>query len=125
MLIITWYLTGAEVDETHAIELVKYLFSVQSTEDGGWPTYPRQETTVMGTVLIYVALRLMGVPPDEEHMIKARECLLRMGGAAYVPSWAKFWLAMLGLCKWEGTDPYPAEIWYVQLIKLSWIETKN
>ncbi|PGH15493.1 hypothetical protein AJ80_05510 [Polytolypa hystricis UAMH7299] len=111
MLIFSWYITGADIDEAHAIELVNYLFDCQDPEDGGWPTYMRQKTTLMGTILIYVALRLMGVPPGDEHMLRARACFLRMGGAAYVPCWAKFWLALLGLWEWEGTDPYPVEMW--------------
>ncbi|KNG88536.1 putative lanosterol synthase [Aspergillus nomiae NRRL 13137] len=111
MLIMSWYITGAEIDEAYAIEMVKYLFQSQDPTDGGFPTHTGGKTTLMGTMLIYVALRLMGVPSDEEHLIKARACFLDMGGAAYLPSWAKFWLALLGLYGWEGTDPYPVELW--------------
>ncbi|OJJ31027.1 hypothetical protein ASPWEDRAFT_118302 [Aspergillus wentii DTO 134E9] len=110
MLIITWYLTGAVIPEAQAIELVNYILASQN-EDGGWPTYLREKTALMGTIMIYVALRLIGLPAENEHLVKARGCLLQMGGAAYLPCWAKFWLAMLGLYEWEGTDPYPAEIW--------------
>lgn len=120
MLIMSWYITGAVIDEVYAIELVNYFFNCQDPEDGGWPTYAGQKTTLMNTVLIYVALRLIGVPPDEEHMVKARSCLRRMGGAVYVPSWAKFWLAMLDLHGWEGTDPYPVELWYVNVELSRW-----
>ncbi|KAE8385728.1 terpenoid cyclases/protein prenyltransferase alpha-alpha toroid [Aspergillus alliaceus] len=53
----------------------------------------------------------MGVPADEEHLRKARSYYLRSGGAVYLPCWAKFWLALLGLYDWEGIDPYPVEMW--------------
>ncbi|KAB8230823.1 uncharacterized protein BDW43DRAFT_313631 [Aspergillus alliaceus] len=53
----------------------------------------------------------MGVPTDEEHLRKARSYYLRSGGAVYLPCWAKFWLALLGLYDWEGIDPYPVEMW--------------
>ncbi|KAE8138899.1 terpenoid cyclases/protein prenyltransferase alpha-alpha toroid [Aspergillus pseudotamarii] len=111
MLIMSWYITGAEIDEAYAIELVNYLFSIQDPTDGGFPTYIGGKTTLMGTMLIYVALRLIGIPSDEERLAKARTCFLKMGGAAYLPSWAKFWFSLLGLYEWEGTDPYPVEVW--------------
>ncbi|KAL4915397.1 terpenoid cyclases/protein prenyltransferase alpha-alpha toroid [Aspergillus aurantiobrunneus] len=110
MLIISWYITQATIGEAHAIELVNFILGVQNP-DGGWPTYCGDSTTLMGTTLVYVALRLLGLPADEEHLVKARARLLAMGGAVYMPGWAKFWLALLGLYKWEGTDPYPIEMW--------------
>ncbi|KAL4931707.1 terpenoid cyclases/protein prenyltransferase alpha-alpha toroid [Aspergillus undulatus] len=110
MLIISWYITQATIEEAHAIELVRFILSAQNS-DGGWPTNCGEDTTLMGTILVYVALRLMGLSADKEAMVKARACLLEMGGAVRLPSWAKFWLALLGLYKWEGTDPYPVEMW--------------
>ncbi|KAK1142056.1 hypothetical protein N8T08_008262 [Aspergillus melleus] len=110
MLIISWYVTQATIDEANAIELVNFILRAQNS-DGGWATYGGQDTTLMGTILIYVALRLMGLPADHECLVQARRCLLDMGGAVYLPGWAKFWLALLGLYKWEGTDPYPVEMW--------------
>lgn len=112
MLVISWYITGAVIPEAHAIEMVNYLMAIQN-EDGGWPTYLQEETTMMGTTLMYVALRLMGLPTEHEQLVKARDCILRQGGAVYLPSWAKFWLSLLGLFEWEGSDPYPVELWYV------------
>lgn len=112
MLIISWYITQACIEEAHAIELVNFILAAQNA-DGGWATYGGQDTTLMGTILVYVALRLMGLSAENEQLIKARRCLLDMGGAVYLPGWAKFWLALLGLYKWEGTDPYPVEMWYV------------
>ncbi|RDW81312.1 Terpene cyclase family member [Aspergillus mulundensis] len=110
MLIIAWYITQATIDEACAIELVDLILNAQNP-DGGWPTYCGEDTTLMGTVLVYVALRLIGLPPNEKALAKARACLRDMGGAVHLPSWAKFWLALLGLYKWEGTDPYPVEMW--------------
>ena len=117
MLIFSWYMTGAEVPEAHAIELVNYLLGNENT-DGGWPTYVGEGTTLMGTVLIYIALRLMGLPAEHGKLVKARVCFTQMGGVMYLPCWTKFWLAMLGLYEWEGTDPYPAEMWYVENVIL-------
>lgn len=112
MMIFFWYITGAEIPEAQAIELVRYLLGSQNT-DGGWPTYVGEKTSLMGTVMIYIALRLMGLPAEHEQLVKARLCFTQMGGVVYLPCWAKFWLCLLGLYEWEGTDPYPVEMWYV------------
>ena len=33
------------------------------------------------------------------------------GGALTAPSWAKFWLCVLGVHEWEGINSIPAEMW--------------
>lgn len=110
MLVISWYITQASVDEACALELVKYMLGAQNA-DGGWATYHGESTTLMGTILVYVALRLIGLSAEDEQLTKARKRLLDMGGAIYLSGWAKLWLAMLGLYEWKGTDPYPVEMW--------------
>ncbi|PYH65914.1 lanosterol synthase [Aspergillus vadensis CBS 113365] len=111
MLVITWYITGAQIDEAYVIELIRFMFKCQNTDNGGWPTYLEEDPSPMGTTLVYIALRLMGVPADDKRLRKAREFYLSHGGAVYLPGWAKFWLALLGLYDWAGTDPYPVEMW--------------
>ena len=37
--------------------------------------------------------------------------ILEHGGATYITSWGKFWLAVLGCYAWEGMNPTPPEIW--------------
>ncbi len=33
------------------------------------------------------------------------------GGAIYITSWGKFWLAVLGVYSWDGMNPTPPEMW--------------
>ena len=33
------------------------------------------------------------------------------GGATYITSWGKFWLAVLGVYSWDGMNPTPPEMW--------------
>src|SRR6185436_3494038 len=33
------------------------------------------------------------------------------GGVKHIPSWGKFWLAMLNLYGWEGVNPIQPELW--------------
>ncbi|GLB20946.1 hypothetical protein AtubIFM61612_010894 [Aspergillus tubingensis] len=111
MMIIAWYITGAQIDEAYIVELIRFMFNYQNPENGGWPTYLEEEPSPMGTTLAYIALRLVGVPAHDEHLLKARSFYLKHGGADHLPGWAKFWLALLGLYNWAKTDPYPVEMW--------------
>jgi lanosterol synthase len=69
------------------------------------------ESTVFGTALNYVSVRILGVEIDEPRVTKARNWLKKTGGAEGIPSWGKFWLATLGLYSWEGLNPLPPELW--------------
>ena len=55
---------------------------------------------MFGTVLSYVTLRLLGVEASHPTAAKARTWMLEHGGATAVPSWGKFWLAVLGVYEW-------------------------
>jgi squalene/oxidosqualene cyclase-like protein len=44
-------------------------------------------------------------------MLHAREFIHYHGGALYAPSWAKFWLAVIGVYEWEGINSIPVEMW--------------
>lgn len=46
-------------------------------------------------------------------MLKAHQFICLYGGALYAPSWAKFWLAVLGVYDWKGINPIPSELWFL------------
>ena len=71
-LIITWYVTGTPVPESHAIEFKNYLYARQNPVDGGWGLHVEADSSVFGTSLNYTVLRLLGEGPDEPRMVKAR-----------------------------------------------------
>ena len=90
--------------------------------DGGWGTHIESPSTMFGTVVNYVALRLLGVGPGAgapsrsdattaPNMALARAFIAEHGGALYTSSWAKLWLAVLGVYAWEGIAPIPPEFW--------------
>ena len=70
-------------------------------------------STMFGTVLNYVTLRLLGQAPDggDRTMEKGRAWILDHGGATAIPSWGKMWLSVLGVFDWIGNNPLPPEIW--------------
>lgn len=111
--VIAAHITGS-MDEIfpgpHRQAIKAYLLNHQQ-EDGGWGTHIESPSTMFGTVLNYVALRLVGGEVNDPSCVKGREFLHAHGGALYAPSWAKFWLAVLGVYDWDGIAPVPSEMW--------------
>ncbi|KAJ6828150.1 cycloartenol synthase 2-like [Iris pallida] len=68
---------------------------------------------MFGSVLQYVILRLLGEGPDAGNgaVEKGRKWILDRGGAIGTPAWGKFWLTVLGVYEWSGTNPLPPEMW--------------
>ncbi|KAJ5199279.1 Prenyltransferase/squalene oxidase [Penicillium cf. griseofulvum] len=110
-ILITYYVTNTPIPPEYATEIKRYLFARQHPEDGGWGLHIEAHSSVFGTCMNYVALRLVGVSEEDPRMIKARGLLHKFGGAIYGPHWAKFWLSILGVMEWEGVNPVPPEIW--------------
>ncbi|KAF0925109.1 hypothetical protein E2562_015392 [Oryza meyeriana var. granulata] len=114
-LIITLYVSGAlntALLSEHQKEMRRYLYNHQN-EDGGWGLHIEGHSTMFGSVLTYVSLRLLGEGPDSGYgaMEKGRKWILDHGGATYITSWGKFWLSVLGVFDWSGNNPVPPEIW--------------
>ena len=74
---------------------------------------PLPSGTMFGTVLNYVALRLLGVPAHRLASQHARTFIHRHGGVAKTPSWGKFYLCLLGVYDWRGVNSIPPELWLV------------
>jgi len=111
-LVCVLYLTKAPFPAGRREGMIHYLRNHQQV-DGGWGTHIECASTMFGTVLNYVALRLLGESAEASHMIEARDFMHRYGGALFAPSWAKFWLAVLGVYDWEGINSVPAEMWFL------------
>lgn len=114
--VITLYVIDMPLTQPEQTEIVRYVFNMQNWGeknggDGGWGLHIEGDSSVFGTAMNYVVLRLLGVPADEPRMVKARECLHNLGGAVYGPHWAKFWLSVLGVMKWDIVNPVPPELW--------------
>lgn len=112
-IVICWHVTGRPIPSSYAIEIKNYLAARANPEDGGWGLHIEGDTTVFGTALNYTALRLIGVDPQDDIMVKARTTLHKLGGAVNSPHWAKFWLAVLGVVSWDIVNPVPPELWLI------------
>lgn len=109
-LICVLYLTNAYFPQHRKDAMKAYLYNHQQL-DGGWGTHIECASTMFGTVLSYVSLRLLGEDPNSSCMVRAREFIHAHGGATHAPSWAKFWLASIGVYDWKGINSIPAEMW--------------
>ncbi|KAM9009819.1 lanosterol synthase [Ara ararauna] len=109
-LLITCHTAKIQLPEGVRKEMVRYLRSVQ-LPDGGWGLHVEDKSTVFGTTLNYVALRILGVGPDDPDIVRARVNLHSKGGAVGIPSWGKFWLAVLNVYSWEGMNTLLPEMW--------------
>lgn len=111
-LVVTWYVTETPIPAPFATEIIRYLFARQHPEDGGWGLHLEAESSVFGTAMNYVVMRILGVSEEDQRMVKARGTLHQLGGAVNGPHWAKFWLSCLGVMDWDTVNPVPPELWY-------------
>jgi lanosterol synthase len=110
-LVIVLYITKAELPSGYREEMIRYICNRASKVDGGWGIHIEGVSTVFGTALNYVALRLMGLDSNHPVCVKARLHLWKLGGATGIPSWGKFWLSILNVYSWEGNNSIPPELW--------------
>jgi squalene/oxidosqualene cyclase-like protein len=109
-MVIVSHITQTPIPEPYAILCRQYMLNMQN-EDGGWGLHIEGDSTMLGTVLQYVALRLMGEANNDPAIEKARKWIHTNGGANYIPSWGKFYLCVLGVYEWEGYNSILPEIW--------------
>ncbi|XP_047249582.1 lupeol synthase isoform X3 [Capsicum annuum] len=115
-LVMALYVTGdmnTVLSPAHQMEIKRYAYNHQN-EDGGWGFHIEGHSTMFGTVLNYIALRLLGEEVQEGNALaKGRKWILDHAGAVATPSWGKLWLAVLGVYEWDGCNPMPPEFWII------------
>lgn len=94
-----------------ARERIVLHFRVTRRPDGGWGLHAESGSYVYVTTLTYVALRILGLSADAPLAASARNWLqAQPGGVLSIPSWGKFWLALIGLYSFRGINPCPPEL---------------
>ncbi|XP_037542771.1 lanosterol synthase isoform X1 [Nematolebias whitei] len=109
-LLVVCHVTKIQLPKPWKMEMVRYLRSVQ-LPDGGWGLHIEDISTVLGTALNYITMRLLGVDADDPDLVRARNNLHKKGGAVGIPSWGKFWLSVLNVYSWDGFNSVFPEIW--------------
>lgn len=108
--VIVQHLAGRRWEEEVRDKIVQH-YRVTRTADGAWGLHPESAGYVFTTTLAYVALRLLGLPKEDPLAADARRWLhAQPGGVLAIPTWGKFWLAMIGLYGYEGVNPCLPEL---------------
>ncbi len=109
-LITASYIGGKPFPKPHREMMKIYLFNHQN-DDGGWGMHIEGDSTMFGTVMQYVSLRILGVGKDHPDLAKAGIWIKNHGGATGIPSWGKFYLSILNLYDWRGFNSLFPEMW--------------
>jgi len=91
--------------------LAAYILKCQQ-EDGGWPIYKNGPSEISCTFKSYWSLKLAGYSADDARLVRARECLFRLGGVHKINSYSKFYLALFDLYDWGGVPSIPPELMF-------------
>jgi squalene-hopene/tetraprenyl-beta-curcumene cyclase len=116
-------------DEPRFKKAARYLLENQQP-GGGWANYPGGPADLSVSVKAYFALKLTGHDQQAEYMLRAREVIRGLGGAAGCNTFTKFYLALLGEFPYENCASVPPELmllpawFYVNLYAMSsWTRT--
>ncbi|BBL76193.1 2,3-oxidosqualene cyclase [Methylomagnum ishizawai] len=101
---------GRPYSEDERARIVRHFAHYQDAE-GAWGMHPESPGYVFFTALAYVALRILGLSADDPMLVRARTWLhAQPGGVKGIPTWGKFWLALLGLYDYAGLNSVPPEL---------------
>jgi squalene/oxidosqualene cyclase-like protein len=108
--VIAAHILGEPIDPARRRRIHQSL-ALQVRPDGGWAMHAESGTFLFHTVLGYVALRLLGHPPEDPLVAGALRWIRANGGVVPIPTWGRVWLAMLGLYPWQCVQPILPELW--------------
>jgi len=77
---------------------------------GSWGLHEHSSSHLFVTVLVYVTARILGVERDDPLVAPAQR-FIQEEDVLSVPSWGKFWLAILNLYDWRGVNAILPELW--------------
>ena len=103
------HILGEPIDPGRRRRILR-SFEYTRLEGGAWGLHEHSPPHLFVTVLVYVASRLLGVERDDPLVASARRFLAEEDVLA-VPSWGKFWLALLNLYDWRGVNAILPELW--------------
>lgn len=105
------YILGKPL-EPDRCRLVRRNLETTRLERGLWGMHEHSSPHLFVTTLVYVALRLLGVSRDDPMIEPARQ-FIHAEGVVGIPSWGKFWLALLNLYDWNGVHAIVPEAWHL------------
>src|SRR6516165_6545907 len=100
---------GEPIDKALEAKIAVYLRRIQGAH-GGWPLFHDGAFDMSASVKAYFALKMIGDPVDAPHMVRAREAILKRGGAANVNVFTRFLLTFFDILTWRSVPVLPIEI---------------
>ncbi|KAH1257903.1 Beta-amyrin synthase [Glycine max] len=97
-LVFCMYITGhldLVFPEEYRKEILRYIYYHQN-EDGGWGLHIEGHSTMFGTTLNYICMRILGEGPNGGHenaCARGKKWIHDHGGVTHIPSWGKTWLS--------------------------------
>lgn len=98
-----------EIEPDIEASLANYIRAIQE-DHGGWPLFHKGEINISASVKAYFALKLVGDDPQSPHMVRAREAILRAGGAERSNVFTLYALALYGQVPWRAVPVMPVEL---------------
>ncbi|MEW2544472.1 squalene--hopene cyclase [Streptomyces sp. NPDC047002] len=98
------------IRDAHTTEAAALFIRGEQRADGTWATFHGGPGELSATVEAYVALRLAGDSPEDEHMARAAAWVRERGGIAASRVFTRIWLALFGWWKWEDLPEMPPEV---------------
>ena len=103
------HIMGRPLEPDRRRRVLRY-FERSRLEGGSWGLHEHSPPHLFVTTLVYVATRLLGVERDDP-LIEPARGFLQAEGVLGIPSWGKFWLALLNLYDWRGVNAILPEMW--------------
>jgi squalene-hopene/tetraprenyl-beta-curcumene cyclase len=100
---------GERADEELERKIGVYLRRIQG-DHGGWPLFHAGAFDMSASVKAYFALKMIGDSVNAPHMQRAREAILKRGGAAEINVFTRVLLALYGILPWSAVPTMPVEI---------------
>jgi squalene-hopene/tetraprenyl-beta-curcumene cyclase len=101
---------GEPIDAELERKIGVYLRRIQNAKHDGWPLFNDGEFDMSATVKAYFALKIIGEDIAAPHMKRAREAILKRGGAVNVNVFTRILLALFGIMSWDAVPMMPVEI---------------
>lgn len=98
-------LYGTDVDRP--VEKALTYLRRHQCNNGSWELYKGDGGNLSVSIEAYMALRLLGISPDDRGLVKARQFILSQGGITKARIFTKFHLAVIGCYDWRGLPSIP------------------
>ena len=103
------HILGRPIEPSRRRRVLRY-FQRSRLKGGLWSLHEHEPPSLFVTTLVYIAARLLGVERGDPSIEPARR-FLQKEGVLGIPTWGKFWLALVNLYDWRGVNAPLPEVW--------------